>query len=343
MPPIETLPPGTAPRNMLDKDLYTITLPVNQVQIPVMVKDSDGRRVDGLLPKDFTVLENGKKQTLNFFTSDPFQLSAAIVIDLGVHDQTMQKINQTYTSLVGAFSPYDEVALYTFSSTVSQVTDFTSKPERLSAALNELKLVRGRNDGPPVMSGPMAMGPMVNGVPVGGPPIPPINTPTRDDHVLNDAILRAALDLRKRDRGRRKIILVISDGREMGSTASYREVLRLLLAQGIQVSAIAVDSSAIPIYNKLERLHIKRQGYGDLLPKYAFATGGGTAVPASSVNAMEDAYAELASEARNQYTLGYAPKAVAGGAAYRTIEVLVDKKGLKVSAKDGYYPLPAGK
>lgn len=348
MPPVETVPAGTTPRNQLnpEEDLYKIIVRPTFVQIPVMVKDSDGRRVDGLLPKDFTVRENGVKQTLTFFTSDPFQLSAAIVIDLGVHDVTMQKVNQTYSSLIGAFSPYDEVALYTYSSTVRQVTDFTStsKPEKLTAALNELKLVRGRNNGPPVLSGPFSAGPpMVNGMPVGGPPIPPVSTPPREDRVLNDAILRAALDLRKRDRGRRKVIFVVSDGQELGSTASYREVLRLLLAQGIQVDAVAVGSSAMPVYNRLARIHLKGQGYGDLLPKYTYATGGGEAIPAGSVNAIEDAYAQLASEARNQYTLGYAPKAVTGGSAYRSIEVLVDKKGLKVTAKDGYYPLPAAK
>ena len=38
--------------------------------------------------------------------------------------------------------------------------------------------------------------------------------------VLNDAILRAALDLGKRDRARRKIIFIISDGREYGSRVS---------------------------------------------------------------------------------------------------------------------------
>src|ERR1700758_2426533 len=70
MPPVETLPAGSKPRNQVNpkEDLYTITVAAHVVQIPVMVKDSDGRPVDGLLPKDFTVLENGKKQTLTFFS-----------------------------------------------------------------------------------------------------------------------------------------------------------------------------------------------------------------------------------------------------------------------------------
>lgn len=344
MPPIETAPAGSTPKNQINpkEDLYTISVSTNFVQIPVMVKDSDGRRVDGLLSKDFTVLENGKKQTLTFFTSDPFPLSVAVILDTGMPDVAVQKLNQTYSALVGAFSPYDEVGLYTYSSTVSKVTDFTAKSERLTAALNQMKLVRGDNNGPPVLSGPLGPGgPMVNGMPVGGPNVQPVNTPPREAHVLNDAILRAALDLSRRERTRRKVIFVVSNGRELGSKASYRDVLRVLETQGIQVRAVVIDSGALPIYRQLNKIHLKDQGYGDILPRYVAATGGGHVSSELSRNAMEEAYAQLTNEARNQYTLGYIPKATAGSSAYRDIEVLVDKSGLNIYAKTGYYAIPA--
>ena len=345
MPPVETIPAGSRPRNQINpnEDLYTIRVPTTLVQIPVMVKDSDGRRVDGLLPKDFTVLENGKKQTLSYFSSDPFELSVAIVLDTGMSDVTLQKVNQTYGSLVGAFSPYDEVALYTYSSTVSQVTDFTGRLQRLTDALNEMKLVRGHDNGPPILNGPLGPnGPTINGAPAGGPVIAPVNTPPREAYVLNDAILRAALDLSRRERTRRKLIFVISDGRELGSRASYKEVLRVLETQGIQLKAVVVDSGALPGYRQIERIHhLPGQGYSEILPKYVAATGGGQILSELSRNAMEEAYAQLTSEARNQYTLAYVPKAVAGPAAYRSIEVLIDKKGLDIYTKAGYYATPS--
>jgi len=312
------------------------------VQLPVMVKYSDGRPVDGLLAKDFTVLENGKKQTLTYFTSDPFELSVVVVLYIGMADVALQKVNQTYSALVGAFSPYDEVALYTYSGTVSQVTDFTGKPERLTLALNEMKLVRGHNNGPPVLGGPLGPGgPTVNGAPVGGPVIQPVNTPPKEAHVLNDAILRAALDLSKRERTRRKVIFVISDGREMGSKASYSDVRRLLQTRDIQVRAVVVDSGALPGFRQLGKLHLPGQGYSNILPKYVFATCGEQDLDRLSRNAIEDAYAQITNEARNQYTLGYTPKPVTGSSAYRSVEVVVNKKGLKVAAKDGYYPIPS--
>src|ERR1700686_13835 len=340
MPPIETIPPGSRPRNQINpkQDLYTISVSANVVQIPVLVQYSEGRRVDGLLSKDFVVKENGKVQTLTYFSSDPFELSVAVLLDTGIADVALQKVNQSYGSLVGAFSPYDEVALYTYSSTVTQVTDYTGRPEKLTAALNQMKLVRGRNNGPPVLGGPLGpQGPTVNGAPVGGPIIQPVNTPPREAHVLNDAILRAAQDLTRRDRTRRKVIFVISDGRELGSKASYKDVLKVLETRDIQVKAVVLDSGALPIYRQLDKLHLMRQGYSNILPKYVWATCGGQVYSELSRNAIEDAYAEIASEARNQYTLGYVPKPTTGSSPYRSIEVIVDKKDLKVSAKDGYY------
>jgi VWFA-related protein len=180
---------------------------------------------------------------------------------------------------------------------------------------------------------------MINGIPVGGGPAP-VNTPPREAHVLNDAILRAALDLSKRERTRRKVIFVISDGRELGSKASYRDVLRVLETQGIQVKAVVLDSGALPLYRQLDKIHLKDQGFSNILPRYCSATGGGKVFSELSRNAIEEAYAQITSEARNQYTLAYIPKAGAGP-AYREIEVLVDKKGLNIYTKAGYYPIPS--
>jgi len=341
MPPVETLPPGTTAgvpttQPSTKADLLKFSIVVNSVTIPVMVKDKEGRRVDGLRPKDFTVLENGKPQQLKYFTTDPFELSVAVVIDTGMPDVAVQKINQTFSALVEAFSAYDEVALYTYSSTVSQVSSYQGTGPKLTAVLNQMKTETGHNNGVAVLSGPMASGPTVNGVPVGSPSAP-VNTPPREAHVLNDAILRAALDLSKRDRTRRKVIFVISDGREMGSQASFRDVLRVLHAQGIQVKAAVVEGSAIPGYNKLERFHLPLQGYSDLLPKYTKLTGGGDIYTGFSRSTIENAYADITSDVRNQYTLGYLTRATVSERC-NDLEVKIDHPGLKIYARDRVCP-----
>jgi VWFA-related protein len=99
-----------------------------------------------------------------------------------------------------------------------------------------------------------------------------------------------------------------------------------------------VGESAVPGYKQLEKIHLPGQGYGDILPKYAKATGGQVFTEFSQ-QAIETAYNQLTVTAKNQYTIGYyAPKATSS--AYRDIEVRVLRPDLKVTARTGYYPLP---
>jgi VWFA-related protein len=346
---IRTVPQGGATKADpgTQEEFYKITVLSNQVLVPVTVKDESGRLVNGLLPRDFTILENGKKQALNWFTSDPFALSAAVILDLGMKDVDVQRVNHTFPALEGAFSAFDEVSIYSYSNVVSQFASWQAVNQKITDALTTLANARGRNNGPPVTSGPLGpQGPTINNMPV-DPSAPIVYTPAQESHVLNDAILRAALDLAKRDKTRRKVIFVISDGREYRSDASYRDVLKVLLTNNIMVYAIGVGGSAIPGYSRLERLHLPRFGYSDILPKYVNATGGEVSDEITRTG-IEDAYAKLIGDARNQYTLGYqSHEAPTGG--YRSIEVLVDRPSCRrssirpcvdLTAKDGYYPAP---
>jgi len=352
---VKTVPEGGATRNGADADtqeqLFKIVTNVNQVMVPVTVKDESGHLVGGLLSKDFTVRENGKKQTLNFFTSDPFALSAAIIFDLGMKDVDVQKVNHTFPALEGVFSPFDEVSIYSYSNVVGQISGWTAVGQKLTDTFQRLSTASGRNNGPPVVDGPLGpQGPTINNMPV-DPNSAIVATGTQQEsHVLNDAVLKAALDLSKRPRERRKVIFIISDGREYRSDASYRDVLKVLLSNNIMVYAIGVGGSAIPIYNKIERLHLPRFGYSDILPKYASATGG-EVLNELTRTGLEDAYSRLIGDARNQYTLGYISHQPAVG-QHNDIEVLVDRPSCKrssirpcvdVTAKEGYYAMPTAR
>jgi VWFA-related protein len=324
------------------KQFGTITRVVNFVQVPVIVKDNSGRMYPGLTQADFAVYEDGAPQKVTFFTSDPFPLSAAVVINTELPSGTMKKINETLPALIAAFSEYDEVALYRYGHTVSQVSGFSGAANVSTATLTRIKRP-GREGGPPAVFGPLAQGPSINGHPVNDPNAPigspgGVTPPFQESFVLNDAILRAAQDLSRRDRTRRKIIFVISDGREMGSVASVNEVRRVLLSNNIAVYALGVDQAAMPIYDKLGRVRFPGFGYQNVLPQYVNDTGGHMASEFDR-QSIEQAYARITEVARNQYTLGYNSRATAG-TAYRRIEVRVHRPNLSVYAKDGYYPLP---
>jgi len=317
---------------------------VNFVQVPVTVKDRSGHLFPGLTSNDFTVLEDGQPQRLRFFYSGSFPLSAAVVVATELPTGTMKKVNETLPALLGAFSQYDEVALYRYGHTVSQASGFTGAGNVSTAMLSRVKRP-GREGGPPAVYGPIAAGPTINGheadpgvrssAAAGSPNVPP---PVQESYVLNDAILRAAQDLSRRPKDRRKIIFVVSDGREYRSNASYDEVRKVLLSNGITVYAVGVDTAAMPIYDKLNRIRIVGFGYGNILGRYANATGGDT-FASFDRQSIEEAYSRITEQARNQYTLGYNAK-VTASSAFRNIVVNVHRPGLSVRAKDGYYPLP---
>jgi VWFA-related protein len=347
VPQAAEVPPGTSPDGAplpgsARDDLFRLTKNVNFVSVPVTVKDKSGLLVPGLLQKDFTIYEDGKEQKVVFFTSDPFPLSAAIVLDLSMPESDVEQVQKTLPALVGAFSQYDEVGIYTYGNTVRRLQDFTAATgDILQAAMGRLKKEQGRNTGVPVAGGPMGMpGPTVNGRPL-DPSLPPsgVTIVPHNSRVLNDAILEAALDLEQRDPTRRKVLFVISDGHEDGSRTSSGEVMKVLLSNQISLYAVAVGSAALPIYGKLDRINIPGGGVPNILPRYTSATGGQVYTELTQAS-IEDAYARLTREARNQYTIGYTTPATPSS-SYRAIEVVVHRPSLKVYAKDGYYPVPA--
>jgi VWFA-related protein len=346
---ITTVPEGGATKqeNTNSRDeLFKFVTTVNFVQVPVSVKDDQGHLVAGLLPKDFSILEDGQPQKITFFTSDPFPLSAAVVLDLAMSDVAVSRVRETLPALVGAFGQFDEVSMYTYGNTVSRMQGFT--PAQNDVFIQTVKKLQrnatGRSGGVPVTAGPMASGPSVNGHPVDPGAAATVNAPQNpnlyrpESHVLNDAILQAAQELAQRDRTRRKVLFIISNGRELGSDASYKEVLRVLQTQGITVYAVGVAEAAMPGYRELQKLRIPGQGYGDILPRYAAATGG-QVFNEFSRSAIETAYNQVTQEARNQYTIGYNPRPSASS-QYRNIEVRVHRPGMTVIARYGYYPLP---
>jgi VWFA-related protein len=318
---------------------------VNFVQVPVSVFDSQGQMVPGLVPADFTVYEDGVPQRLTFFNSEPSPLTAAIIVETELPSSTMKKVDESLPALIGAFSEYDEVALYRYGHTKSQVAGFSGAASISNSTLARLKRNATRDaNGPPGGFGPIAAGPTINGHDIndpnaqGGITASGAPAPQRQFFVLNDAILQAAQDLSKRDRSRRKIIFVVSDGREVGSIASFDEVKRVLLSNNITVFALGVDTAAMPIYDKLGRIRVPGFGTSNILQQYTSATGG-TAFAEFDRQSIEQAYGRVTDQARNQYTLGYNAKATASS-SFRAIDVHVHRSNLRVVAKDGYFPLP---
>ncbi len=115
---------ANAPSSGYDETSGIIRVNVNAVPVPVTVKDATGRLFPGLTKDNFSVYEDGVKQRISFFTSDPFPVSAAIIIDVGMPEIALRKVKETFPALVGSFSQFDELSIYTYGNTVKQQQDY---------------------------------------------------------------------------------------------------------------------------------------------------------------------------------------------------------------------------
>ncbi len=318
---------------------------VNEVVVPVTVKDSKGNPVAGLTWRDFTVYENNVREPLRVFSVDAAPLSVAFVVDQTLPANFMRNVNESLGAIQGALTPYDEAAVFTYTNGPKEWTGFTgAQGPRLPSVLS-LAQSSGSDPMVPVNSGPLAGCNITQNGNCVSPVLQPggstaqngfIQIP-KEIHTLNDAILAAAKELSTRPKERRRIIYVISDGKEYGSKASWREVVRYLQTNNIAVYATLVGDSARWGEGWLDRFHLPFEAYDNVLYKYVAQTGGDM-FSEGGVNKIETSYAKIADEARNQYTLVYASHESIYDDKYRSIEVRVNRPNIVITAKPGYYP-----
>ena len=143
---------------------------------------------------------------------------------------------------------------------------------------------------------------------------------------LNDAIVEAAKTLADRPE-HRKAIVVLSDGMDTFSKASSEKAVESALAVG--ASIFAVDMASLEIAGSANR-----QSAGQL-KAFAEKTGG-RFVSTPGGPALRDAFAGIADELGNQYTISYRPINKKRDGKWRTLEVKVPQEDLTVRTRKGY-------
>ena len=343
-------PPGSTPQQQEAPETgapnMTLVIPVNEVRVPVTVRDKKGNLVAGLNWRQFRIFEDGRRQNISYFTSDPYPLSVAFVIDQSVPADVMNKVNQSLSAVSGAFGPADTMAIFGYNSSPHMITDFTAtQGNRLNVALAQSK-APGRDMGVVAPGGPMDGGIVLNNKPLDPNTTtehglnPGFSILPKEYHPLNDAILAAAEDLARQPRDRRRVLYIVSDGKEQGSHASYKEVVRFLLTNNISVYGTLVGDSAIWGLGYLDKFHLPLVPTmrDNLLPKYALATGG-TLDSEVSENGIQMSFSKIANSLRAQYTIDYLSHTNIMASNFHTIEVRVEGiPNLDIIAPDGYYP-----
>ena len=347
-PPPPPPPPDNFQKTAPDEGQGALTrfvVDVNFVEVPVTVKDSKGNPVAGLTWRDFQVYENNVREPLRLFSVDPAPLSIAFVIDQTLPSNVMDQVNSSLAAIQGALTPYDEAAIFSYTNGAKEWTTFTGGQSSRLPAVLALAQATGTNPQVPINSGPFGGCAIVTNGNCADPNVQyghstgnsTFITIPKEIHTLNDAILQAAKELSTRPKERRRVIYVISDGKEYGSRSTWKEVVRYLQTNKIAVYGTLVGDSARWGVGWIDRFHLPFTAYDNILYKYTAATGGDLDSE-GSVNGIEKSYAKIAAEARNQYTLGYLSHESIYDGKYRSIDVRVNRPNLVVTAKPGYYP-----
>ena len=304
------------------------------VLVPVTVKDSHDQLVGGLERNDFQIFCDGVEQQILLFDENPFPLSAVVLVDNDLSSKQAREVQKSLISISAGFGPNDEVAVMKYESYPEPVSEFSFNNDLLFTDLKRMEL--GSHSTVVAAEDPTNVGPVINGqqLPTGqGVPQHGAGRPA-NDIALDDAIYAAGQMLKGRGRDRRKIIFLISDGSNSRHNAhTFDETLRFLLESDVSVFSISVSHS-IPGKSILEH------GLGQA-DRYALKTGGDTFY-ASKEGDLDRMYSLVTEQARNQYTLTFAPHGEDKTHDFHTIEVRVRRPGLNVSSREGYYQSALG-
>ena len=204
---------------------------VDAVQVPVVVRDGDGRFVSGLRAEHFVVKENGVPQTLTQVASESVPLEVVLAVDIsGSMADVMGEVIRAGSAFLDQLRPQDAATVLAFNDNRFVVVDTEKDPVKRRAALAGLQ-------------------------PWGGT-------------ALYDAITEA-LDLSARGSGRKGIV-VFSDGEDQASRVTSGTAIRRIQQSDAMVYTIAFGSGAEqPALRKQLEAYAKASGGRVFFPRDA--------------------------------------------------------------------------
>jgi len=297
-----------------------IKVDTSEVLLPVTVRDSNSKLVEGLTRKDFRVFEEDVEQPLSDLSLR--QVSVDVVLMVDTSSSVANNLDDFRVAADGfarALDIEDRVSLIQFDDRVQLLQDWTKSRVQFRRSLTRVA---------PGMF-------------------------TR----FNDAVVLTANEQFQRSSARRAII-ILTDGIDSGRGTTFDAALKAALGAQLAVYVIsnieieraekraqltqilAGDESSIR-FNKL-RIDDLRMGLEALdageqkLTALTTATGGRLYEP-KSFNDLGATYAEVASELRHQYALYYSPVNKLHDGRFRRVRVVTLDPSQRVSSRAGYY------
>lgn len=261
------------------------------------VTDKKGRMVNDLTKDDFRVLEDEKPQTIRFFSREtdlPLRIGILIDTSNSIRERLHFEQEAAIDFLSSTLRPGKDLAFVVgFDVEPQIIQDYTDDVGKLADAIRGLQAGGGT--------------------------------------ALYDAIYSASkqkmLVFPPPEPYLRRVMIIVSDGRDNQSEHSRDEALAMAQKGEVTIYAISTNRSG-------------NQEVGDKILRYfAAETGGRAFFPFEAQDLAED-FREISHELRSQYSLGYVPTNTQMAGTFRTITIQVLEKGLHVRAKKGYfYPI----
>jgi VWFA-related protein len=294
--------------------LQTFKAQVNVVNLFYNVKDKHGLLIPNLTKDNFEVFEDGKPQTIKYFSAESNQpLTLGIMIDTSASQTRVLDIEQESCAqfLRSVLRDKDLAFVINFDTDVDLDQDFTNNVHDLTRALNKMRINSGMGGGPPGL---------------GGGPVP--TTPRGT--LLYDAIYLGADEKLKSEVGR-KAMIIFTDGEDQGSRLRIQDAIEA--AQKADTICYVILIADRGFYGGF--------GYsGDSdMRKLAEATGGRVIEVGNKQDKLKDAFNQIQNELRSQYNIGYTPSNNKLDGSYRKIQIKAKGGEYKVQARQGYYAL----
>ena len=298
------------------EELPTFRATVNVVNLFFNVKEKKGGLIPNLAKSDFEVFEDGKPETIKYFSAETNQpLTLGILIDTSASQMRVLPIEQEVGAafLREVLKPKDLAFVINFDVNVELQQDFTNSSRDLRDALYRVKINAGS--------------PPATGIPgIGGGPVPQHGTPRGT--LLYDAIFLAA-DEKLRSEVGRKAMIILTDGEDQGSMMTLKRAVE---------AAQKADTIVYVLLIADRGFYYGMMGYsGDRdMKQVAEQTGGRLIEVGNKYQKVKEAFDQIAAELRSQYSLGYTPSNSAHDGSFRRVEIR-SKQGYHIQTRKGYY------
>jgi VWFA-related protein len=178
------------------------------VSVPVSVSDREGHYISDLKKKDFTLYQDGVEQKITFFATFDEPLNIALLLDTSVSTKgTLEKIKDAAKDFLELLNPNDRCLIATFDSQVNVLNSFTSNQQTLKTSLDKAQ------------------------------------TATQDGTVIYRAVEQIAQKSFNNVQGR-KVIVLLSDGKDLGSSITKDALLNLLEESDVLIYTVFYKTGA---------------------------------------------------------------------------------------------------